>query len=186
MKHPTAKRPKSGLRYFTPALYLRFNSADDAIADDADEAWEQAIRNYHSHLDRIRADLPPRVREFAESICLHDAELVSMHEDVRERELQIPYPVSVPVAVISLKQPTSFITLTYLMWGELRQLRAGKQWPFSKGHVHWLYDEFDTDDRHPGLFWHRILWSDGRVTEIPLVDVVVHSFSVNGPERTEC
>jgi hypothetical protein len=117
MKHPTAKRPKTGLRYFTPELYLRFNSANDVDADEADDAWEQAIRDYHSHLDRIRPDMPPRVREFAEKICLHDAELITMHEDVRERGLQLPFPVSVPVTVISLKQQNSFVTLTYLMWG---------------------------------------------------------------------
>jgi hypothetical protein len=67
--------------------------------------------------------------------------------------------------------------------GDVRQIRPVKQWPFSKERVHWLYDELDTDDRHPGLFWHRILWSDGQVTEIPLVDVVVHSLPANGLPR---
>ena len=32
------------MKFFTPELYLRSNSPDDVVADQADQAWEEAIR----------------------------------------------------------------------------------------------------------------------------------------------
>jgi len=34
------------MRFFTPELYVKFNSPDDVEANRADEDWEAAIREY--------------------------------------------------------------------------------------------------------------------------------------------
>jgi len=46
MKHQIEKRPEAMMKFFTPELYIRCNSTDDAEADRADEDWEKAIRDY--------------------------------------------------------------------------------------------------------------------------------------------
>ena len=44
MKPITARRSEVRMRFFTPALYLRYNSADDAVADRAEAEWTSASR----------------------------------------------------------------------------------------------------------------------------------------------
>jgi len=34
------------MQFFTPELYLRFNSRDDAVAMAAEAEWEKAITSY--------------------------------------------------------------------------------------------------------------------------------------------
>jgi len=34
------------MRFFTPDLYLRFNSDDDDIADGADAEWQTVVKDY--------------------------------------------------------------------------------------------------------------------------------------------
>jgi hypothetical protein len=41
------------MKFFTPELYIRYNSKEDAEADRADEDWEKSIRNYKSHLETL-------------------------------------------------------------------------------------------------------------------------------------
>ena len=50
------------MRFFTHDLYVRFNSPDDGVADDAHADWEAAVRDYHAHLAKIRDRLPSPVR----------------------------------------------------------------------------------------------------------------------------
>ena len=37
------------MRFFTPELYTQFNSSDDGVADHANEAWENALQEYHCY-----------------------------------------------------------------------------------------------------------------------------------------
>jgi hypothetical protein len=64
------------MKYFTPELYLRFNSPNDGDADGADEAWEEASRKYKHYLKEHRCKMPPNIRDLAEKTCLHDAMLL--------------------------------------------------------------------------------------------------------------
>src|SRR5271165_3957990 len=50
MKPQTEKRSEPVMKFFTPELFIKFNSPDDVVADRADEDWEAAIREYRSHL----------------------------------------------------------------------------------------------------------------------------------------
>ena len=63
------------MQFFTPELYLRFNSQDDEVADRADAEWEDAIRSYRARQDDIRQLLPSDVRKLSE-LRMHDAEWV--------------------------------------------------------------------------------------------------------------
>ena len=40
LKPITEKLPENTMRFFTPDLYVRFNSTDDAVADRANEEWD--------------------------------------------------------------------------------------------------------------------------------------------------
>jgi hypothetical protein len=179
MKHPTEKPSEGVMRFFTPELYVQFNSPDEAEADRADEAWEAAIRSYRQHLDDIRDRLPSQVRELA-GLCLHDAELLacSPHQD-----MAIPphpaWPASFwsVLAVLSLQQDQTITNLIYMLWDGIRVYAPRPDWPFSKERKHWLYDEVDVAADARGAFLHRILFSDGSVMEVPFLTVVVHRFA---------
>jgi hypothetical protein len=164
------------MRFFTRELYLRFNSPDDAIADRADADWEEAVSAYHAHLGRFSKTMNDRVRKFAEELCLHDAELSALQEDVVTAPTVSP--AQIPVAIISLRGIGRIFNLFYLLWGELILSTAPEAWPFSPRRLHWLYDEIDLAPEPSPFprYYHRVMLSDGREISIPFYDVIVHSY----------
>lgn len=167
------------MRFFTPSLYVRYNSPDEAVADRAEAGWESALREYRRHLDGLSGAMNSRVKELAEGLCLHDAEVLSFQEDIPEPPASPLSPLA--VAGLSLRQGGRNVNIFYFLWGDIVQSSAPRRWPFSKTGTHWLYDEVDLARRQPPLFWHRILWSDGRTVAIPFYDAVVHAFSEREP-----
>ena len=65
MKPQTEKPSEPVMKFFTPELFIKFNSPDDVVADRADEDWEAAIREYRSHLEGLRDQMPSQVKELA-------------------------------------------------------------------------------------------------------------------------
>jgi len=63
MKRPIVKPADETLKFFTRELYVRFNSSDPKIADQANDEWEAAIAEYRSHLRRLKKTLPEGARE---------------------------------------------------------------------------------------------------------------------------
>src|SRR5947209_7763016 len=92
MRHRIEGQSEGEMRFFTPELYLRYNSPDDAEADRAEKDWETAIRDYKKHLHALSKDMSDRVRDLAETLCLHDAELLSLQEDLPEPPLPLLTP----------------------------------------------------------------------------------------------
>lgn len=172
------------MKFFTPELYIRYNSPDDVEADRADEEWEKRLNDYKNHLSRFSNEMNPRVRDLAETICLHDAELLSFQEDLPGQLSPPFFQFSFSVATIALRSDRRIVNLIYLLWDEVGQDRPAEDWPFSRLRTHWLYDEIDVERRqpYPPLFWHRVLLSDGRVISIPFFDVVIQAFSEQNPE----
>ncbi len=172
------------MRFFTPELYLQFNSPDDETADRANEAWEAALSSYRSHLENIKDRMPSQLRRLAEQ-SHHDAEVLSISEDIdpffpMRFEPFFPGPLWMALGVVTLKEENGAITnLIYTLWDRIRSAPAPAGWPFSKKHKHWLYDEIDLFSDQRGMFIHRILFSDGSTIEIPLLSVVVHQFSLD-------
>lgn len=169
------------MRFFTPELYLQFNSSDDEVADRADEAWGRAVQEYRQHLDGIRSQMPSQVREVAE-LCLHDAEVLGL-EEVPQAFLPYPEPfwpgpLWTTVALMTLQREEKLTVLVYMLWDRVRQHPGLEDWPFTKTRKHWLYDEMDVASEHRPAFLHRILFSDGSVVEVPFVSVIMSSVPV--------
>jgi hypothetical protein len=177
------------MRFFTPELYLQFNSADDEEADRANEAWEGAVREYRRHLDDLKDRMPSSVRELAE-LPLHDAEILAWE---RNAEVRFSPPLEMPgvqpswsvVAILSVKQEDKGVSLIYSLWDRVREFPSPAEWPFSKERRHWLYDEIDVSQPNRGVFCHRVLLSDGTTLEIPFLDVLIHRFPLNPPDECE-
>ena len=164
------------MKFFTPKLFLQFNSADDEVADRADADWEAAIREYRSHLEGLRDQMPAQVQSLA-ALVLHDAELLALEQPFVPLT---PFPAGLfPLwsgfAILSVKHEEGIVSLIYLLWDRLRSHQAEEPWPFSSLRPHWLYDEIDVTPDQPGMFLHRVLLSDGTVMEIPFVSALIHS-----------
>ena len=54
------------MRFFTQELLDRFGTADDDIADAANEEWEQKCAEYNAHLQSIWKQLPAHARSLIE------------------------------------------------------------------------------------------------------------------------
>jgi hypothetical protein len=180
MKPKIEKRTESGMKYFKPELYLRYNSRDDATADRADREWEQAIQTYKKHLSKFSKEMNEHinVKELAENLCLHDAQLISSRGFISAR----PFQQAVRTWILSLRSNGNIINIVYFLWGEAQVSTAQNKWPFSKLFTHWLYDEVDLEQGSPFHYWHRILLSDGSVISIPFLDVFVDSFAEQNSE----
>jgi hypothetical protein len=160
------------MRFFTPELYLRFNSADDEVADCADSEWESAVRRYRTRLEDVRPHLPADARRLSE-LNLHDAEWI------RNNSTAGMMPKLFCPALLRRGNDATF--LIYELWDSVREISARTGWPFSKGPTYWLYDEMDMASES-GEFWHRILLSDGRVFEIPFKHVSVLTYPLHAAE----
>jgi hypothetical protein len=164
------------MKYFTPELYLEFNSPNDTVADRADAEWESAIRQYNLYLKDHRSKMPASVRMLAEKCCFHDAVLLGRqtHEQGNGRLANLRR-----LLTLGLQQGQEMIVLYYTLGASPKESKRRKNWPFSQEHKHWLYDEIavtkETATPHVE-FVHRILWSDGSELEIPFVDVIVDRF----------
>lgn len=176
MKPPIEKPSDSGMRFFTPELYIRFNSPDDEIADRANEEWEEALAGYGEQLAQLRPKMPAAVRQL-EELSLHDADFLGM--DLQNQPLtgwngHSDANLWLEFAILSLQVKTEVLTLIYTIWDHVRESQMESDWPFSKERLHWMYDEIDLAPNRNELFVHRILFSDGSVVEIPFRSVMIH------------
>ncbi|MEW4570644.1 hypothetical protein AB1L88_22500 [Tautonia sp. JC769] len=175
------------MMYFTPDLYRRFNSPDEAIADQADEDWEAALRAYRDSLAPHLDAMNPRIRALAEGrqgLCFHDAELLSIQE---EAPISLPSASPLPpVALVSLADEGSIAELVYFLWAPIEQTSPPDDWPFAASRTHWLYDEIQVSaGRSPSdapHYRHEILLSDGRIVSISFFDMLIHRSSLRNRE----
>jgi hypothetical protein len=176
MKRPTDAPFKQPMRFFTPDLYLRFNSPGDEIANEADEAWEEALARYQRHLETIQDQMPQQARALTE-LCLHDCEVLGWDEAMLPdlRATSEPLPVWSAFSVLSVRRDSEVFSLNYVLWDKVRRYPAPDGWPFSKSRPHWLYDEVDVAAGASGRFLHRILFSDGTTAEVPFAIGFVHT-----------
>ena len=171
MKRRTAKHSDRVMRFFTPELFVRFNSADDDVADRADAEWERAVAGYKKHLTKIWPALPEAVRKLAR-LRLHDAEVINRHDGGELPRSPEPFPVLLPF--IRLREAEHEIVLIYWLSGQPRTVPPPSEWPFSTQRPHWLYDEVDVGSEKGKGFTHRVLISDGTAFEIPFTSVAIH------------
>lgn len=145
------------MRFFTPELYVRFNSPDVSVANQADADWERALTAYRKHLRSIRLKLPASVANLANDSCLHDAEYLGFSK------MAMP-AMTGDVATIAVRKDGAVNFLVYVLDGEPLVTRPLESNAFHVSQPHWLYDEVDVVGT--GVFQHEILLSDGRVLSI--------------------
>ncbi|HET6883953.1 MAG TPA: hypothetical protein VFI31_27620 [Pirellulales bacterium] len=183
MKRQIDARCKAIMKFFTPELYLKFNSPDDDVADQADQEWEAAVKAYQKHLDHLRDHIPQQVRSLSE-LCLHDCEVLAWDEAMEPdpRLSAGPLPVWSAFSVLSLRREGEVLSLNYVLWDKIRHCAAPDDWPFSDSRPCWLYDEIDVA-QGPGKFLQRILFSDGATAEIPFAIVLIHAIAWQSAQR---
>src|ERR1700719_3324042 len=94
------------MKFFTAELYLDINSRDRKKMLSAHDKWERALEAYGAHLRRVGPRLPSRVRELANSLCLHDAEF---------KGYLLPTVDQRPLAILMLGQESESIYLVYML-----------------------------------------------------------------------
>src|SRR5262249_60808112 len=112
MKPRTEGRSERRMKFFKPGLYLRYNSPDDDVAGRGDREWERAIQAYRKHLQTFASKMNDRVKELAESLRLHDAELLSIQVDSSPGRAPRP-PLLPGVATVSVKRAGTIVDLFY-------------------------------------------------------------------------
>lgn len=155
------------MKYFTADLYERFNSRDVDVADRADDQWKKAEVRYEARLQRIRGSLPAVVRELADKLCLHDAEVMAIGE-TRGR------------ASIVAKQRDKLYWLSYGLTSKVESKGPRRSTTFFGGPAYWLYDEVDMPAADH--FVHRILLRDGREITLKFDSFEYRVLQVRGEE----
>ena len=124
------------MRYFTPELYARGNSASEAAARGVEEAWEGALRRYQRRWSRIRAGFPQTVRDFDEAqVCLHDAEVLQLARQGKRFIMVLqPGPPAQSLVILMFALTEEPIIVTDVLPETVRTRR-----------LVWLYEEFDRD-----------------------------------------
>ncbi len=138
------------MKYFTPELLGRIASEDDDVMEAADEEWERAIVRSERRWLKVRDKFPQTVQKFNDdSVCLHDAELLSMG---RQGDTF--------VMVLEPEPPAqTTVVLTFTLDGEPvidpRALADREERTFAL----WMYEEWDLDRQGRCLF--EVLLSNG-------------------------
>lgn len=195
MKRQTDMPSEHTMRFFTPELYLRFNSRDDAVALAADADWEAAIARYKAHLDSLRGKMPSQVVNLSE-MCLHDADILLRQEQQEPFELAYhrdwpgpsPWVPWYGVFTFAVRLDDKVLAILYFLRDHIAEKPATQDWPFSKSREHWLYDEIDYAPGAGGHFIHNVLLSTGIVLSIPFSTVLITRFpvaQVEGEERSK-
>lgn len=187
MRRPSEKPFRTGMQFFTPELVMQINSADDRVVEQGHEVWEQAIQHYQKQLGKLRQGMPWGVRDLSH-LSLHDWEVVPVDQPLGSMATAagaLPVPVWFTFALFALRHQGGMIVLHYALWDPLRTFPPPDRWPFSKERRHWLYDELSDVADRPGLYLHRVLFSDGVVMEVPFTACSVYQIPVHPVAEAE-
>jgi hypothetical protein len=181
------------MQFFTPELYRRYNSPDDAIALAADAEWETAIVQYRQYLSELDEKMPSEVMELSK-LGLHDGEILQREE--QHHPLAVRYfeggpsalrhwPFWYGLAILAVRLDEELVTLFYFLSDHVVVQPAAEDWPFSKEREHWLYDEVHWRPGNLGNYAHLILLSSGIVLAIPFSSVSISRFSLSSAESSK-
>lgn len=156
------------MKYFTPDLFIAFNSSDRGIAKVASTQWDKAVAAYDKHLRSIRRKLPRQLTD----LCLHDAEFIEF-EEVSPNSRHA-------VAHLVLRNAGEIIFLSYFLLEKPSIAQPLEDAVFSPLAVQWLYDEIDCHGARD--FSHEILLSDGRVFRFRFEHLSILTAVASAPE----
>jgi hypothetical protein len=189
-KRQTDMPSEHTMRFFTPELYLRFNSLRDDEAIAADAEWENAICRYKSYLESIRGKMPSQVAQLAE-FCLHDAEILLRTERQEPIDSPCAFPPFWPwvpwvgVFRFAVLLDEEVLSLLYFLYDHITEKPATPGWRFSKSHEHWLYDEIEFVPGNDGHFIHSVLLSSGIALSIPFSTVLITHIPIARAEKID-
>jgi hypothetical protein len=124
------------MKYFTAERYLNLGNLDDEqkfLA--AQQEWEQAIADYRDQLQRIRKELPRSLWQLVESVYLHDARVLTMHQSDQDFFITLQ-PLAPPEHLVVLGY--SLVEEPIIEQNVLPPERCREP-------IEWLYDELDLD-----------------------------------------
>jgi hypothetical protein len=151
------------MKFFTPELYARCRSGDDAVVGAAEDEWEAALQRYEQHLQAIEPALPAHLRDF-QHLLLHDAVLQAVAR--RGDHLLLIFHKDIP--------PRDLVVLDY-------ELDAEPAWePFASHPRDWSaatafdFDEFDAiHEAGRALYTQEIVFGNGWLLRLRFRDVQV-------------
>src|SRR5260370_26789753 len=72
------------VKYFTRELVEMGRSKDHAVLNRQEELWDEACDRYFGHLDALKVEMPPGLRQIVDSYYLHDAVVRGMGQQGRK------------------------------------------------------------------------------------------------------
>jgi hypothetical protein len=150
------------MKFFTRDLIERVGSPDTAIANHAQDEWEQAVDRYDDYWQSIRPIVPKAMGYIHDHFYLHDAVVRGMGRNGDQF-----------IVVLQLAPPPhDLLTLTYTLTSEpsIDRESLSLEPPPPANHVEWLYDEVDIGGS--GSI-HTILFSNGWEVQLTFRDLTV-------------
>jgi hypothetical protein len=158
------------MNYLTPELYAKINAANDDEVEGLYHQWTAAGANARAHLQRVKHKLPPKMQQFCETLCLHDAEVLGIEVSGGDNA------TCAPVAVISIRQDNKLIWLVYDLYEEptIATPVSSNAFVGPSEQRQWLYDEVDVGSEPTCR--HEILFNTGEVISLVFYqfDMFVH------------
>lgn len=148
------------MRFISPDLLVRINEEQSDDAERLYAEWESLGQAGRAYYAQIKERLPPKLVEFINTVCLHDAEWMGLNVSPSFDGRQAP------VAVINVRQNDQVLSLIY-------DLHEQPQWSarieasiFSADddQLICLYDEVDL--LNDAMFSHEILLNNGRILRL--------------------
>lgn len=147
------------MKFINPNLLVRMNETDDDEEHERlDAEWEADGEAGIAHYAQIKDRLPPKLAEFIDTVCLHDAEWMGLNVSPGFNGTQSP------VAVINVRQGDKIFSLIYDLYEEPQWSPPIPSHIFSEEQLTCLYDEVDLVD--DVTFTHEILVSNGRILRL--------------------
>ena len=148
------------MKYLTPELYVKINEAKDDEVESLYQQWDAAGKGAREHLEQIKDKLPPKMQQFCDTLCLHDAEIVSIDVSGGDEG------AGIPVAIIGVRQDNKLIWLVYDLYHKpaITTPVSSDVFVSASGQRQWLYDEIDVLDEPKCR--HEILLNTGQVIEL--------------------
>jgi hypothetical protein len=149
------------VRFINPDLLVRMNETDhDEEVERLDAEWEANGQAGRAHYEQIKEQLPPKLVEFTNTVCLHDAEWMGLNVSLSSNGSHGP------VAVINIRQNDDVLSLIYDLYEEPQLSAPIQAKMFSAGdeQLICLYDEVDL--LNDVKFSHEILLSNGKIVRL--------------------
>jgi hypothetical protein len=162
------------MKYFTPDMFVRLNSGDNAVARRAESEWEKAAARYRTCFRRIAPELPEELRRFCTELDPHDAEIIGL----TKRGAPSPRRRS---AELFARQRNKLLILTYSLAEKPTMEMPLESSVFYNEQPIWLYDEIAVV--RPGVFSHEILISNGYVYRFVFKEFEYDEFQIVHPVR---